>query len=313
MRRSARGTLISDMNISAHLLVAVALVAALLIVVMAEATLRRRLRNFRTLQLFVIISGLILVPANVVSSLAIERGAMQVGLLVVGVAVLVAQVGVGLLSWIPVEKAQRPRRILAIGAHPDDLELAAGGTLARLADAGHEIHALIMSDGAVGGDADTRPGEAYAGAAFMRLTECQVIGLPDTQLAQHDGDMVTAIESKLNALNPDLIFTHSSNDQHQDHEAVHWATMRAARRHPAILCYESPSVTRQFTPQVFVDIEDYVDAKATAVAVHHDQADKPYMRPEALAGMATFRGAQGKLSKAEGFEAVRINGFAGVL
>ncbi|MFD0867393.1 PIG-L deacetylase family protein, partial [Tessaracoccus lubricantis] len=180
-------------------------------------------------------------------------------------------------------------------------------------DAGHEVHALIMSDGAVGGDPTARPGEAYAGAAFLRLTDCEVLGLPDTELASHDCTMVQAIEAKIVSLNPDLIFTHSSNDQHQDHEAVHWATMRAGRRHPAILCYESPSVTRAFSPQVFVDIADYVDAKASAVAAHHDQADKPYMNAQSLAGTATFRGAQGKLPMAEGFEAVRINGFAGVL
>ncbi|MDO5678427.1 MAG: PIG-L deacetylase family protein [Propionibacteriaceae bacterium] len=301
------------MNISAHLLVAVALVATLLIVVLAEATLRRRVRRFRTLQLFVICSALLLVPANIVSSLGAEPWIWHVVALVGGFSAVVAQAAIVVLAWVPVEKVDRPRRVLAIGAHPDDLELAAGGTLARLADAGHEIHALVMSDGSVGGNADARPGEAYAGAAFMRLTNCEVLGLPDTELASHDNDMVAAIEAKIVSLNPDLIFTHSSNDQHQDHEAVHWATMRAGRRHPAILCYESPSVTRDFSPQVFVDIENYLDAKSAAVAIHHDQADKPYMSEQSLAGIATFRGAQGKLRMAEGFEAVRINGFAGVL
>lgn len=301
------------MNISAHVLVAIALVTTLLIIVMAEVTLRRRLRHFRTLQLFVIAAALVLAPANVVAALASQATSFHLGVLIASIATLLTQLALLALNWIPVDRVSRPRRVLAIGAHPDDLELACGGTLARLADAGHEIHALVMSDGSVGGNADRRPDEALAGAKFMRLTQCDVLGLPDTRLGEYDQDMVSAIESRLRSLNPDLIFTHSSNDQHQDHAAVHWSTMRAARRHPAILCYESPSVTADFTPQVFVDIDDYLDAKATAVAIHHDQSDKPYMNKDSLAAMSTFRGSQGRLGRAEGFEAVRINAFSGVL
>ena len=242
-----------------------------------------------------------------------EPGLFHSALTVLSVAAIVAQAVLVAVAWRPVDRTAAPRRILAIGAHPDDLELACGGTLARLADAGHEIHALVMSDGAIGGDASVRPTEAYRGAHFMRLTQCEVVGLPDTMLPQHNNEMVEAIEAKIRALNPDLVFTHSSNDQHQDHAAVHWATMRAGRRHPAILCYESPSVTQAFSPQVFVDIEDYVNAKAAAVAIHHNQSDKPYMSAGSLEAMSTFRGSQGRIAMAEGFEAVRIPAFEGVL
>lgn len=301
------------MNIPAHLLIAVALLAHLLVVVVGEATLRRRVRHFRTLQLFVIAGALALVPACVLAVMNDTPTLWTNALVALGCAVLVAQYVVLALAWLPVAASTRPRRILAVGAHPDDLELACGGTLARLADAGHEIHALVMSDGSVGGDASARPTEAYRGAAFLRLTSCEVLNLPDTRLAEVNNEMVRAIEAKLGALNPDLVLTHSSNDQHQDHAAVHWATMRAGRRHPAILCFESPSVTADFTPQVFVDIDDYVPAKAAAVAIHHDQSDKPYMSAASLAAMSTFRGAQGRLRRAEGFEAVRLPAFGGIL
>ena len=301
------------MDISLHLILAVALLTPMLVVVVAESTLRRRLRSFRGVQLFVLASGLLLIPANIVAVRATEPSQFHVLVVAGTVAALIAQALVFWLHRLPVDRAERPRRILAIGAHPDDLELACGGTLARLADAGHEIHAPIMSDGSVGGDPLHRPGEAYRGASFMRLTECTVLGLPDTLLGGHGIEMVQAIEAKITSLNPDVIFTHSGNDQHQDHSAVHWATMRAGRRHQAILCYESPSVTRDFVPQVFVDIDEYVDAKAAAVAIHHDQSDKPYMNPESLTGIAAFRGSQAKMKRAEGFEAVRIPAFKGVL
>lgn len=301
------------MDISLHFILAVALMASMLVFTLAESTLRRRLRAFRTTQLVVLVSGLVLTPANIVSAVAVESELYHVAVLAATLAVLVAQLALFALTQLPVGRAERTRRVLAIGAHPDDLELACGGTLARLADAGHEVHALIMSDGSVGGDPGARPGEAHRGASFMRLTACEVLGLPDTRLGSHGNEMVTAIEAKIRSLNPDMIFTHSSNDQHQDHSAVHWATMRAGRRHQAILCYESPSATRDFDPQVFVDIEDYLDQKAAAVALHHDQSDKPYMNAKSLAGMATFRGSQAKMGHAEGFEAVRVPAFEGIL
>ena len=118
--------------------------------------------------------------------------------------------------------------------------------------------------------------------------------------------MVQAIESVLLRYNPDIILTHSGNDQHQDHNAVHLATLRAARRHPSILCYESPSATRGFDPSVFVEINDYVDVKVQAVEMHRDQSGKPYMTPERVRGMAAFRGSQVKRKYAEGYEPVRM-------
>lgn len=198
--------------------------------------------------------------------------------------------------------------VLAIGAHPDDLEIACGGTLAKLVDAGHEVHTLVLSHGAVGGDLDIRPGEAKNGASFMGVKGVQVCNLPDTNLAEHTNELVAEIEAKINELSPDVVFTHSEHDQHQDHHAVHLATLRAARRHSSILCYESPSTTRRFNPAVFVDIEEYMDVKIHAVAQHKNQAGKPYMGADRLRGVAAFRGSQAKQRFAEGFEPVRLLG-----
>ncbi|GAA1498587.1 PIG-L deacetylase family protein [Paeniglutamicibacter kerguelensis] len=200
------------------------------------------------------------------------------------------------------------RVILAIGAHPDDLEIACGGTLAKLVDAGHEVHTLVMSHGAVGGDVQLRPGEARNGASFMGVTGVQVCNLPDTNLAAHTNELVAVIEARINEVKPDMVFTHSENDHHQDHHAVHLATLRAARRHSSILCFESPSATRRFNPAVFVDIEDYLDVKVHAVAQHKNQAGKPYMGADSVRGVAAFRGAQAKQRFAEGFEPVRMLG-----
>ncbi|WP_115162482.1 PIG-L deacetylase family protein [Kocuria rosea] len=211
---------------------------------------------------------------------------------------------------IPIAVRARKRRILAVGAHPDDLELACGGTLAKLVDAGHEVRGLVMSSGEIGGNSSMRPYEARQGASFLGLSDMRVLDFPDTELDTVNNPMVKVIESNIMDFGPDVIFTHSAHDQHQDHYAVHQATLRAARAHHSILCFESPSVTRDFDPSVFVDIDGYVDVKVEAVLTHRNQAGKLYMTPQRVRGMAAFRGAQAKNTNAEAFEPVRLLGSA---
>lgn len=196
--------------------------------------------------------------------------------------------------------------VLAVGAHPDDLELACGGTLAKLVDSGYAVHALVMSHGQVGGDKEQRPSEAQAGGNYLGISALEVLDLPDTLLSGYNMEMVQAIEAQIKALDPVLVLTHSVHDHHQDHHAVHLATLRAARRHSSILCFESPSTTRGFNPSVYVDIHSYLDIKVQAVQLHRNQAGKPYMSAKRVRGMASFRGSQAKREYAEGFEAVRL-------
>lgn len=202
--------------------------------------------------------------------------------------------------------AQRMPVVLAIGAHPDDLELACGGTLAKLAQVGYEVHAMVMSHGQVGGNAELRPSEARAGGELLGLAQVQVLDFPDTELGLHNVGMVKAIEARMDELEPTVVLTHAEHDHHQDHHAVHFATLRAARRHPSILCFESPSTTRGFDPSLYVDIADFLDVKIRAVELHGDQSEKLYMGADRIRGIATFRGAQAKRTFAEGFEVVRM-------
>ncbi|STX04997.1 Uncharacterized proteins, LmbE homologs [Kocuria rosea] len=167
-----------------------------------------------------------------------------------------------------------------------------------------------MSSGEIGGNSSMRPYEARQGASFLGLSDMRVLDFPDTELDTVNNPMVKVIESNIMDFGPDVIFTHSAHDQHQDHYAVHQATLRAARAHHSILCFESPSVTRDFDPSVFVDIDGYVDVKVEAVLTHRNQAGKLYMTPQRVRGMAAFRGAQAKNTNAEAFEPVRLLGSA---
>ena len=218
---------------------------------------------------------------------------------------------IGLAIWtatnrITVSPTRLPRRILVVGAHPDDIELGCGGTLAKFVDSGHEVHALVMTHGSTGGDEPTRVAEANAGSQFLGLTSLTVMDFPDSLLPECGKKMIEAIETLLLRLNPDIVLTHSAHDRHQDHHAVHLATVRAARAHPAVLGYESPSATDEFTPQFYVDIDQYVDAKAHSVRIHHSQRDRPYVSAEQVKALALVRGRQGTVKHAEAFETVRI-------
>lgn len=274
--------------------------------------MHRRIQQPGQVRLATYFAAAVLVPPNVAATLFEGDWSATHGKLVTLGLLCLDGAGIGLLlgfvhrRWIDPRPVNQPRRIVAIGAHPDDLELACGGTIAKLHDSGHEIHALVMSGGEVGGDSSLRPAEAVRGGRLLGASSVVVHRFPDTRLREAELEMTQVIEAALRRYNPDIVLTHSGNDQHQDHHAVHLATLRAARQHPAILCYESPSVTSDFSPQVFIDIGDYVDVKVKAVQAHRDQAGKPYMTDDRIRGIASFRGAQAKIGHAEGFEPVRL-------
>ncbi|MDO5084680.1 PIG-L family deacetylase [Arachnia propionica] len=285
---------------------------AVFLYALAKVSLSRRISQYRLLYRFVIVSAGVMIPANL-ACLSTPPGAVHTLIQSFSIASLAA---IAALTWHfrhPSCRQDPSRIVLAIGAHPDDLELACSGTLARLVDNGHRVHALVMTHGAVGGDASIRPGEARNGARFLGLTSCELHDLPDTHLAESSNVMIGLIETAIARHHPDLILTHSANDQHQDHVAVHWATRRAARNHPAIICYESPSATPAFCPQAYVDVSGYLDTKQMAVELHRDQSEKPYMTTSVLQGVATFRGRQARMDDAEGFEVIRLPLFGGIL
>lgn len=223
-----------------------------------------------------------------------------------GILVLGAIGIIVLRSKIVTTSASTPKRILAIGAHPDDLEIACGATLSKLRDAGHIVYGLVLTQGEAGGDQQVRSKEAAVGGAFMGLNIVEVKHFTDTRLSEESNAISSVIEGIITRFRPDVVLTHSANDQHQDHVAVHLATLRAARNQSTILCYESPSVTRMFSPTVFVDVSEYLDVKLESIRFHRDQRTKRYVQGAHVRGVAAFRGGQAKTTYAEGFEAVRL-------
>ncbi len=191
--------------------------------------------------------------------------------------------------------------VLAVGAHPDDLELGAGGLLLRLKDQGTRVYGLVMSEGEKGApNGDRRADEARAGGRLLRLDDLTVLDFPDTRLREHIPDMRNAVEAKLKDLGVGLVITHSFRETHGDHVAVFEAAKEAAR-HCSLMCFETVSTPPEFVPNYFADITAFLDGKLAAMAAHGSQADKPYMEPDAVRGRATHRGLQVGVPYAEAF------------
>jgi len=211
------------------------------------------------------------------------------------------------LATRAVEQARaEPARdvVLAIGAHPDDVEIGAGGTLVAHVARGDEVVITTLSHGAVGGDAGVRRSEAAAAARRLgaRLV---LLDLDDTRIS--DGaPTVQTIETVVGEVQPTIVYTHSFNDLHQDHRATHRATLVATRRADRVYCYESPSSTVAFAPTRFVPIDAYLADKLAAIAEYTSQVAKAdYLAPELLEATARYWGRHVDGAFAEPFEVVR--------
>ena len=303
-------------EIVGHAIVIVATVLSAGLVIAWRQRLRRTTRRPRLLYWAILAFALFAILSNLVHPLLALSGGLGSGnvardlgtafefLSMIGqMVIIVALVGLRVTTGHNLAHA---RRILVIGAHPDDIEIACGATLARLRDEGHRIHGLVLSRGERGGEGMVRQTEARNGARFLGLDSVTILDCADTRFQEAELAIMQAIEAEIAHFRPDIILTHSAHDLHQDHQTVHTATLRAARNVPTVLAYESPSVTSDFRPALFVNVSDYLGIKVESIREHQDQADKPYTDPERVRGIAAFRGGQAKVRYAEGFEVVRM-------
>lgn len=198
------------------------------------------------------------------------------------------------------------KRVLAIGAHPDDLEIGCGGTLLKMSKSGYTLLGLILTQGERGGDPVVRRRASMAAAEIIAFSELKLYAFADTQLYKEEESVFQCLEERIVLFKPDLIFTHSCHDYHPDHAVVHQATMSAARGHSSILGYESPSATGQFQPDFFVDVSQFVKEKLLVISQHYKESKKDYLSQRQILAKLLFRGSQGRVEYAEGFEAMRL-------
>lgn len=196
-------------------------------------------------------------------------------------------------------------RVLAFGAHPDDMEIGAGGMIARLAKEGAKVTMAVVC---CPGNSSVRIDEAKRGAATLGADlvlinenrECRVEDVPMYEL-------VRRFDALIGDLKPDLVITHGKSDLHYDHGLVHTATISALRRAPCdLLAYlSSPEMNAQSRcyGQCFVDVSATIDTKLAAIACHQSQLAR--LDLESSKDLARAMGRMSGFSYAEAYEVLR--------
>jgi LmbE family N-acetylglucosaminyl deacetylase len=194
--------------------------------------------------------------------------------------------------------------LIAVGAHPDDIELGCGGTISAASAAGIKVIAVYLTKGEKSGDSEARMSESRKALAILGVNDVFFGNFHDTEIpASHQ--TIKFLEDIYDKFKPETVLTHTTNDTHQDHRQVAWASISAFRNASRFLAFETPRVTGHFNPNYFVDISDYVQFKWQALKCHETQKTKRYLAYESMINLASFRGSQVGLRAAEAFEVIR--------
>jgi LmbE family N-acetylglucosaminyl deacetylase len=200
------------------------------------------------------------------------------------------------------------RTVLAIGAHPDDLELAIGGTLARLA---RESVRVVMAVVSIPADFETRHAEARTAAGILG---CELRILAGDGCVRIDDmksyQLVGMLDALVRELQPAAVMTHSAGEFHRDHVAVHNACLSTQRLLPFDLFHFSPTMTRAvpvaFHPRAYIDVTDTIDAKMEAIAAHASQFGTRGLDAEMFRDIARLGGRMVGVKYAEGLDVGRM-------
>ena len=197
-------------------------------------------------------------------------------------------------------------RVLVFGAHPDDLEIGMGGTIAKHVDVGDEV---VMIVGTVPSQTERRKEEARQGAAILG-GELRFLEI-DSDEFEYNRALVGKIDRLLAEIEPDLIYTHWDQDSHQDHNNLSRGVISATRKNRcSLLMYEQTIpggiVPGGFRPQSFVDISDQIDRKIQSIRAHDSQHEiNGDLWLQGVRGRASYRGFQINAAYAEAFQVIK--------
>jgi LmbE family N-acetylglucosaminyl deacetylase len=184
-------------------------------------------------------------------------------------------------------------KILALGAHPDDIEIYMFGAMAAWRAMGAGLAFAIATDGSKGGTmepaelARLRKGEAEAAAALLDVVPV-FLGFTDGELTA-GAELVATLKALFANTKPDLIVTHAPNDYHGDHRALSDA-VRIASSFQAPVLWVDTMQGAGFVPTHYIETTSHIALKAQAIRAHVSQ--KPERFVEMSQQLAAFRASQ---------------------
>ena len=206
--------------------------------------------------------------------------------------------------------------VVAICAHPDDVEFNCAGALLKHKEQGDEVVIIIVSNGATenhrcetvrskeNGILEAKKAASVIGAKLYIL-DYKALDIP----CNHK--IIGELESIINKHNADTVYTHWHGHTNQDHRRVSMASLAAARCVDRVLMWEEgiphSSCTSGFNPQLYVDITEQMDKKVEAVRAHDSQVEK-YGKElvDGILARARYRGYQIRVKYAECFQVNRL-------
>jgi len=229
-----------------------------------------------------------------------------------------------------------PERALAVYAHPDDPEVACGGTLARWAAAGCDVHVIVACAGDKGADdpdvdptelTARRAGELRAASRELGVTDVEAWGHPDGEL-DRVADLRAALVGVVRRLRPDVViapdptavFFGDAYVNHVDHRTIGWAVLDAIAPAAASPLYHRDRgaahhvgtvlLSGSLEPDVWVDIDAGLDAKVRALFCHASQLadDADQWLADFVRSRAEEEGRRAGIVVAEGFRRLRLGG-----
>jgi LmbE family N-acetylglucosaminyl deacetylase len=221
------------------------------------------------------------------------------------------------------------KKVLVVAAHPDDEILGCGGTMALHVDKGNDVYVVFMADGVASrgdsknllGKINERKQSAIEACAIIGCKHPVFLGFPDNQLdACSILDITQKLESVIDEINPEIVYTHHNKDLNVDHQLTHQAVITACRPQPdntvsEIYSFEvlsstgwnSPTENNIFIPNTFVEISKTWKKKMDALYCYDDELRSyPHARSyKGVKSLAVFRGISVGLEYAEAFHLIR--------
>ena len=198
-------------------------------------------------------------------------------------------------------------KILAIGAHPDDIEIFMYGLVSSYKKEGKQVFTMIATDGSKGGsskdDLLSKKREKETIAGLKKISKPIFLNIPDGELGE-DPEHRRIIKENILKIMPDLIITHSQNDYHSDHKSLSSITSSVVSHYiPVIYCDTLMGIN--FNPNFYVDITEHFLFKKEAILKHETQKPQRFINLAKL--MNSYRAAQcnaaeGKYAEAYFFE-----------
>ena len=213
-----------------------------------------------------------------------------------------------MLKLVVAQPADRPLRILCIGAHSDDIEIGAGGAIMRLLaeHPGAEVCWVVCASTAVRQREAETSARAFCADAGNITTV--IASLPENVLPQHVIEVRDLLDLHARPFQPDIVFCPHRNDLHQDHRLLAEISLQLFRDHP-ILEYEITKYDGDLhTPNLYFEVDDALAARKVDLIFEHfpTQQSKTWFDREAFFALMRLRGIECNARYAEGFHVHKL-------